>query len=110
MRQGTGRQHANCSAAVGGAPAAARGRCSKTSKPIETLLGASQFLERVELKSVAAEQRQKVAHGVSRGREVAQWMRSPGRGERNKTNNSFAAPRLLLFNATSPRLAPWATF
>ncbi len=31
--------------------------------------------------------------------EGAQWRRSPGRGDRNKFGNSFAAPRLLPFNA-----------
>src|SRR6266536_4587252 len=29
----------------------------------------------------------------------AQWWRSPGRGDRSKSSNSFAAPRLLTFNA-----------
>src|SRR6266516_3118714 len=42
--------------------------------------------------------------------DVAQWMRSPGRGDRNKAGTSFAAPRLLPFNVAPPRLAPWATF
>ncbi len=42
--------------------------------------------------------------------EVTRWWRSPGRGDRTKSGNSFAAPRLLPCSADPPRLAPWATF
>ncbi len=49
---------------------------------------------------------QALSHGVAsessprrKPWEVARWRRSPGRGDRNKAINSFAAPRLLPFNA-----------
>ena len=59
----------------------------------------------------AAEQRQKMARGVSRGFDGVVQKPRPGRQmSANKIRPSVAAPQLDTMSSSNPRLAPWATF